>query len=1463
MGNTGSTRSGAKALASAAAAGDVDGAREIITASPAAWLNTFGVRNALIAAAEQGNANLLKLICESGGGQIRQSINAGASKGQAPLMRACMYGSPQHVECVAYLLVHGADVYVQTSRGDNALHIAAKHGNAGGLHALLSARPQADGDGGTVLLGDVIVQGDTGPTKLIDLHNGSGLTALHLAAIKGSVAVVRALVRAGASLDALTLSGVLNPNLSRGSTALHIAAARGHAACVSALMESQAAIPGMELQRIRNARGLKPSQLARLAGHHSVARLLSEAHVAPAQSGGHAFADTHRRSRRSAHARADQLQQQHSQPQQQQQHSRSGSGPPERPQVSQEAVIGAIVQRAKLLLSLRAVSQQMEPGCHSSADASSEEAALVAVAAEVTEALRSKGPGGQHSESLSTLLGLLASLTDSSSPVAQQYMSASGPSAITTDIHHATASNSSSHADAPAQDTHSQPQGASAATMEPVNASGAPEQKRKSDGSDERPQQRAAKAYAAGALVQAALNAMAAGVQGPQPLTFLTPTSSAAAAIAVQAALKKLSSSRHGARTLASAGLPDQAATSGSLHRQASTMSVRSVRTVASVGASSTRSGRRHRRQHALRQTLSGTLTRHGSASEMLSAMTAGHTPAASVSRRRRHSHRRSGSSGSVSALILSPVAPRTAAAPGAGSHLSPRTTAQAAAAEASVAAEHGPPNAPHTPGAQEVPAFQWDATGGRPGEERGGDIRRHAAMAASNSAAAAYGLSETGESLSEPSEAGTWLASPSPAAGPAQLHLLPFQIYKESALVDNCSSQPQLQDFRHSVPDGPSQATSDLSTDQIREPAPQPCNTGSDLSGASTSAVPSPDSPAPGTGIPTRPGPFPGHDERGLALGSTAAAEPPSQDQNDSYAAHTVAQASPQNAAMAQLQVRSRLFSISDDVPDRVSPYGVTGSPTDPFESAELLGSDSLPSSPFGESRAGDALLQSSDNNLSLISSGAEAAHSSPDTLFMRGRFMQTSDVAELLQTACSGNTEPASHGPWGGHAYGRGRWSSHGQESILESGDIEALLGDDDTTTAFATLNMEHLAPWSAAAGEPRDYLPSDSAEPEHSPEPVLGDHQLERGAAGARMPAPPLPGTAAAQVAQAFGRRLTFQSAAQGTAERQAGPPSSLPRTLPSTDLEEADLQATSRQASLAPPPGAAAAAVARAFAKMSTAERSPPQPHVLPSQPGGGHAPSATAVRSATVAADEPSRAAASGHAGYCALQREDSVPPTPGVAAAQVASAFARLRSRSNSPRDSDADAHKSDENSYAAQHLDRAPCQAFHMGACSAEATCGASDAASQGSSQAQERPRRAFMAGRHDCWEHQAGALQEAPESSGAGFAASRSENGGDGQACAGARGSATGELDAAAGGEAKAPGRHGKGKERAGSSAKAWTEMCAICMDAGLEISIGGCGHSLCSRCAYQLCARGLAAPVCPFCRGVIQQFEPMLTA
>lgn len=101
----------------------------------------------------------------------------------ATVKRGCMIcRSARHTECVAYLLAHGADVYAQNSRGDNALHIAAKNGNAGALHALLSFRPHADGEDGSQLLGEIVVQGDAGPTRFIDLHNGrpSGRPACHL-----------------------------------------------------------------------------------------------------------------------------------------------------------------------------------------------------------------------------------------------------------------------------------------------------------------------------------------------------------------------------------------------------------------------------------------------------------------------------------------------------------------------------------------------------------------------------------------------------------------------------------------------------------------------------------------------------------------------------------------------------------------------------------------------------------------------------------------------------------------------------------------------------------------------------------------------------------------------------------------------------------------------------------------------------------------------------------------------------------------------------------------------------------------------------------------------------------------------------------------------------------------------------------------------------------------------------------
>lgn len=114
----------------------------------------------------------------------------------------------------------------------------------------------------------------------------------------------------------------------------------------------------MELQRLRNARGLKPSQLARSAGHHSVARLLSEVNIA---GGSHSLTSAalgssgapgeqlpRRAARAALPARAAQVAR--AELGRLPAAAASGGG------ISQEALLAALTQRAKLLLSLRATA---------------------------------------------------------------------------------------------------------------------------------------------------------------------------------------------------------------------------------------------------------------------------------------------------------------------------------------------------------------------------------------------------------------------------------------------------------------------------------------------------------------------------------------------------------------------------------------------------------------------------------------------------------------------------------------------------------------------------------------------------------------------------------------------------------------------------------------------------------------------------------------------------------------------------------------------------------------------------------------------------------------------------------------------------------------------------------------------------------------------------------------------------
>lgn len=85
-----------------------------------------------------------------------------------------------------------------------------------------------------------------------------------------------------------------------------------------------------------------------------------------------------------------------------------------------------------------------------------------------------------------------------------------------------------------------------------------------------------------------------------------------------------------------------------------------------------------------------------------------------------------------------------------------------------------------------------------------------------------------------------------------------------------------------------------------------------------------------------------------------------------------------PSAKSSSQLQVRSRLFSTSEDAPLRTAPQVYATSPTNPFDTAEILGSDSIPSSPFADSTA-DEWLHIHDGTLERYSRSFHGLSSMP----------------------------------------------------------------------------------------------------------------------------------------------------------------------------------------------------------------------------------------------------------------------------------------------------------------------------------------------------------------------------------------------------------------------------------------------------------------------------------------------------
>jgi hypothetical protein len=118
------------------------------------------------------------------------------------------------------------------------------------------------------------------------------------------------------------------------------------------------------------------------------------------------------------------------------------------------------------------------------------------------------------------------------------------------------------------------------------------------------------------------------------------------------------------------------------------------------------------------------------------------------------------------------------------------------------------------------------------------------------------------------------------------------------------------------------------------------------------------------------------------------------------------------------------------------------------------------------------------------------------------------------------------------------------------------------------------------------------------------------------------------------------------------------------------------------------------------------------------------------------------------------------------------------------------------------------------------------------------------------------------------AGLGASSSSSGSSGSSQSGAELVDVGEIDVAlVGADADAAGDADSGSDSesaaaAGSCSSLDATTCAICMDCTAGVSVSRCSHSLCLRCAYQLCYKAKGLPLCPFCRQPIDGFDAAAT-
>ncbi|XP_026696900.1 ankyrin repeat domain-containing protein 42 isoform X1 [Athene cunicularia] len=196
--------------------------------------------------------------------QLASMIKSGAGINEVdlvhkftPLHCAAHSGS---LECLHWLLWHGADTRCVTARGWTAAHLAAIRGQDACMQALLinGANAEAEDDGGCTPSHLAAAHGQSYTLQTI-LRSGANVNVsdrndwkpVHYAAFHGRLGCLQLLVRWGACIDDVDNNGNLPA---------HLAAVEGHLHCFKFLLSKMASVT--HTLKARNDQGETPRDLA-------------------------------------------------------------------------------------------------------------------------------------------------------------------------------------------------------------------------------------------------------------------------------------------------------------------------------------------------------------------------------------------------------------------------------------------------------------------------------------------------------------------------------------------------------------------------------------------------------------------------------------------------------------------------------------------------------------------------------------------------------------------------------------------------------------------------------------------------------------------------------------------------------------------------------------------------------------------------------------------------------------------------------------------------------------------------------------------------------------------------------------------------------------------------------------------------------------------------------------------------